>query len=211
MQEWKSDRIYARYWIETAFPVEQAAELMAGEQSSGTFVRVPGETEELRARFAASVEHVELLDRVSTPSLPGAAIPTGMSSPSYQRANVLVSWPLHNLGPSLPNLMATVAGNLFELHPFSGLKLLDVRLPAAFLDAYAGPQFGVAGTRRLTGVEGTPLIGTIVKPSVGLTPQQTADMVRGLAAAGIDFIKDDELQCDGPFCTFAERVEPERR
>ena len=46
-----SDRIHASYWIETAFPLQQAAEIMAGEQSTGTFVRVPGETDELRRRF----------------------------------------------------------------------------------------------------------------------------------------------------------------
>ena len=37
-----SDRIYAKYWIESAFPLQKAAEAMAGEQSSGTFVKVPG-------------------------------------------------------------------------------------------------------------------------------------------------------------------------
>ena len=33
--------------------------------------------------------------------------------------------------------MATVAGNLFELNQFSGLKLLDLQLPTAFREAYA--------------------------------------------------------------------------
>jgi ribulose-bisphosphate carboxylase large chain len=180
---------------------------MAGEQSSGTFVRVPGETSELRERHAARVESVEPLDAVSAPSLPGAGLPKGFAgTPRYQRAEVLISWPLENLGPSLPSLMATVAGNLSELRPFSGLKLLDLRLPEAFAQAYPGPQFGVAGTRRLTGVERLPLVGTIVKPSVGLSPEATADLVRSLAAGGIDFIKDDELQCDGPHCPFAARV-----
>ncbi len=36
-----TDRIFARYWIESAFPLDQAAEIMAGEQSTGTFLRVP--------------------------------------------------------------------------------------------------------------------------------------------------------------------------
>ncbi len=208
MPDWSDSRIYAHYLIETAFPVEQAAETMAGEQSSGTFVRVPGETSELRARHAARVENIELLERVSSPSLPGSGIPAGQAGPPvYQRAKVLLSWPLDNLGPSLPNLMATVAGNLFELRAFSGLKLLDLRLPPAFLDAYPGPQFAVAGTRRLAGVEHLPLVGTIIKPSVGLTPEATAEMVRTLVGAGIDFIKDDELQCDGPHCPFEARVE----
>jgi len=117
-----------------------------------------------------------------------------------------LSWPLATLGPSLPNLVATVAGNLFELAAVSGLKLLDIRMPPAFADAYPGPRFGVAGTRRLAGVEGRPLIGTIIKPSVGLDAEATATLVAELCEAGIDFIKDDELQSDGPNCPFDERV-----
>jgi len=81
-----------------------------------------------------------------------------------------------------------------------------VKLPPAFLDVYQGPQFGVEGTRRLMGVEGRPMIGTIIKPSVGMSPEQTATQVRMLAEAGIDFIKDDELQADGPHCPFDERI-----
>jgi ribulose-bisphosphate carboxylase large chain len=200
-------RITARYWIETAFPLEAAAETMAGEQSSGTFVKVPGETEELRERHAARVERITELDSADAPSLPGAGVPKGFSGrPVYRRAEVELSWPLDNLGPSLPNLMATVAGNLFELRQFSGLKLLDLRLPEEFREAYPGPQFGVAGTRRLSGVGSGPLVGTIVKPSVGLSPADTAAMVSQLAEGGIDFIKDDELQSDGPHCPFADRV-----
>ena len=109
------------------------------------------------------------------------------------------------IGPSLPNLVATVAGNLFELKDVSGLRLLDIRLPAAFGAAYAGPRFGIEGTRRLADVHGRPLIGTIIKPSVGLDAEAAA-MVKELCEAGIDFIKDDELQSDGPNCPFDERV-----
>ncbi|HLJ69734.1 MAG TPA: RuBisCO large subunit C-terminal-like domain-containing protein, partial [Roseiarcus sp.] len=121
-------------------------------------------------------------------------------------AHATLSWPLDNIGPSLPNLMATIAGNLFELKQFSGLRILDLRLPDAFAAAYPGPKFSIEGTRKLAGVEKRPLIGTIVKPSVGLTPQQTAELVETLCDADIDFIKDDELQADGPSCPFAERA-----
>lgn len=197
-------RIEADYLIETAYDPRTAAEAMAGEQSSGTFVPVPGETPELKERSAARIEALEVIDTVETPSLPGAGRPKG--EVPIRRARVTLSWPLDNLGPSLPNLMATVAGNLFELKQFSGLRLLDIRLPHAFADAYGGPKFGVAGTRRLAGVEGRPLIGTIVKPSVGFGPQETADLVKLLAKGGIDFVKDDELQSDGPHCPFEERV-----
>jgi ribulose-bisphosphate carboxylase large chain len=202
-----TDRIQARYWIETAWPLAQAAAILAGEQSTGTFVRVPGETDELRERYAARVERIDELGVVDAPSLPGSGLPKRQSGPVIRRtAEVALSWPLENMGPSLPNLMATVAGNLFELKPFSGIRLLDVILPPAFLEAYAGPQFGVEGTRQLTQVYGRPVIGTILKPSVGMTPAQTAAQVRTLAEAGVDFIKDDELQADGPHCPFEERV-----
>jgi ribulose-bisphosphate carboxylase large chain len=198
--------IQARYWIETAFPLQDAAEMMAGEQSTGTFIKVPGETEELRERFAARVEQITELGVADRPSLPGSGMPKGGSAAVRRTAEVTLSWPLHNLGPSLPNLLATVAGNLFELKPFSGLKLLDLTLPPAFLSRYQGPQFGVAGTRRFTGVERRPLIGTIIKPSVGMSPEDTAAQVRTLVEAGIDFIKDDELQSDGPHCPFEQRA-----
>jgi ribulose-bisphosphate carboxylase large chain len=197
-----SDRIEADYLIETAFPPEQAAEAMAGEQSSGTFIALPGETPELKARAAARVERIEDLGQVACPSLPGAGRPAG----PHRRARVTLSWPMGNLGPSLPNLMATVAGNLYELHWFSGLRLTDLRLPDAFLSACPGPAFGVDGTRRLSGCNRGPLVGTIVKPSVGLSADETAALVASLCAAGIDFIKDDELQADGPACPFEDRA-----
>lgn len=195
-------RILATYRIETPLDPRRAAEGIAGEQSCGTFVRVPGETEELRARFGARIERLTPLEDVDSPSLPGCR----PAADVYHRAEVVLSFPLENLGPSLPTLMATVAGNLFELSQVSGLKLLDLELPAEFAKAYPGPQFGVEGTRRLAGVQGRPIIGTIIKPSVGLSPEETARLVKTLAEAGLDFVKDDELMADPPHAPLAERV-----
>ncbi len=198
-------RFEADYLIESAFPLGEAAEAIAGEQSCGTFVAVPGETAALRARAAARVERIEEIGETAAPSLPGAGAPRG-SPARWRHGRLTLSWPLDNIGPSLPNLLATVAGNLFELKQVSGLRLLDLRLPHAFADAYPGPQFGIAGTRRLAGVAGRPLIGTIIKPSVGLDADETAALVATLAEAGIDFIKDDELQSDGAHCPFEQRA-----
>jgi ribulose-bisphosphate carboxylase large chain len=198
-----TERIEADYLIETAVAPHAAAEVMAGEQSSGTFVPVPGETPELKARAAARVERLEILTRCDEPSLPGAKRAKGSD---ISRASVTLSWPFGNIGPSLPNLVTTVAGNLFELKQFSGLRILDVRLPSAFSAQYPGPKFSIEGTRRLSSVRGRPLIGTIVKPSVGLSPEQTATLVNTLCEAGIDFIKDDELQSDGADCRFEDRA-----
>lgn len=196
------ERICATYLIETPLAVEKAAASLAGEQSSGTFVAVPGETEELKQRFAARVERITPLEVVSTPSLPGGR----HASDKYQRAEVVVSWSVENMGYNLPTLVSTVQGNLYELTQFSGLKLMDLELPPSFAKHFRGPKFGVAGSRKLTGVQNRPLIGTIIKPSIGLTPQQTAELVEILAEAGIDFIKDDELMANPPHSPFDERV-----
>ncbi|WP_375457751.1 ribulose-bisphosphate carboxylase large subunit family protein [uncultured Enterovirga sp.] len=199
-----SDRFEADYLLETPIEVARAAEIIAGEQSSGTFVAVPGETPELKERSAARVVALEVVEEVAGRSLPSGRGPH--PDERVTRARMTLSWPLTTTGPSLPNLVATVAGNLFELKCVSGLKLLDLRLPPAFAEAYGGPRFGVAGTRTLAGVHDRPIIGTIIKPSVGLDAEATASLVGELCEAGIDFIKDDELQSDGPYCPFDARV-----
>lgn len=195
------ERIHATYWLETGDDPARAAEVIAGEQSSGTFTAVPGETPALKARSGARVESLRMLDVSAQPSLPVIE-----PAARYTRCLLELSWPLANLGYSLPNLLATIAGNLFELRCVSGLRILDLALPSHFVAANPGPAFGIDGTRRLTGIASGPLIGTIVKPSVGLSPEETALTVRQLLAGGIDFIKDDELQADGPHCPFDERA-----
>ncbi len=183
------ERVIATYYIETPYAPEKAAAVLAGEQSSGTFVAVPGETEELKQRFAARVESIELLDTVNEPAMPGAVSKTG----KYHRAKVKVSWSIENFGYNLPVMVSTLQGNLYEITQFTGLKLMDIELPASFGKHYQGPAFGIEGCRELTGVYERPLIGTIIKPSIGLSPADTAAIVKTLTEAGIDFIKDDEL------------------
>jgi ribulose-bisphosphate carboxylase large chain len=194
-------RVQATYLLDTAIDGARAAAVIAGEQSSGTFVEIPGEDAALKARSAARVEHLEECAPPETPALPGAS-----DGAPLRRYRMVLSWPLENFGPSLPNLVATVAGNLFELKQVAGLKLLDLDLPDAFAAAYPGPRFGVPGTRAMAGVATGPLIGTIIKPSVGLSPELTAARVQELCDGDIDFIKDDELQADGPHCPFEARL-----
>jgi ribulose-bisphosphate carboxylase large chain len=199
------ERIIAEYLVETPLALDAAAESMAGEQSTGTFTPVPGETDHLRERFSARVESIEELEPYLSPSLPGAVKPRSTND-IYRRGRVRISFPLENVGPNLPTIIATVAGNLFELRHLSGLRLLDLDFPESLSGYFLGPQFGVAGTRRLTGVYDRPIIGTIVKPSVGLTPVETAELVRTLGEAGVDFVKDDELMANPPHSPFEERV-----
>jgi ribulose-bisphosphate carboxylase large chain len=120
---------------------------------------------------------------------------------------VKVSWSIENFGYNLPVMVSTLQGNLYEITQFTGLKLMDIELPASFGEKFKGPAFGIEGCRQLTGVTDRPLIGTIIKPSIGLTPEQTATMVKTLAEAGIDFVKDDELLSSSGNSSFNDRVD----
>jgi len=195
-----SMRFSATYLIETPLDVAQVAEVLAGEQSCGTFARVEGETEALRERARATVEKIELLDVAETPALPNGWMQRrGMFAKpqKWQRARLRVSFPVANVGANLPTLAATVSGNLFDLGEVTGLRLESVELPAAYRRQFQLPVQGIAGTRKLTGVFERPLIGTIIKPNVGLSAEETGDLVAKLCAAGVDFIKDDEC-CGNP-------------
>jgi ribulose-bisphosphate carboxylase large chain len=111
-----------------------------------------------------------------------------------------------NVGINLPTLAATVSGNLYDLGEASGLRLESLSLPAAYRAQFELPRFGMAGTRKATGVATGALVGTIIKPNVGFSPAQTADLVGRLCTAGVDFIKDDEVCADPDHAPLAKRV-----
>ena len=197
----------ARYFVESAIPSEQVAEVIAGEQSSGTFMVLPGETEALKERSRARVVRIDALPPVLEPTLPSAFVERRPPAGVFHRAHIEIAFPVGNVGANLPSLLATIAGNLFELGEVTGLRLLDLDLPPEYASAFGGPAFGVDGTRRLANVFARPLIGTIIKPSIGLTAPQTAELVDSLCAAGVDFIKDDELNADPPNAPFDQRLQ----
>jgi ribulose-bisphosphate carboxylase large chain len=203
------DRFEATYLIETPLDPAHVAEVLAGEQSCGTFTRVDGETDALRQRARATVQSVELLDVAERPSLPNGWMQRrGMfdQPQRWQRARLRVSFPVANVGANLPTLAATVSGNLFDLGEVTGLRLESLKLPAAYRDRFDKPAQGIAGTRALAGVHGRPLIGTIIKPNVGLSAEETGELVGKLCAAGVDFIKDDECSGDPDHAPLEQRI-----
>ncbi len=196
----------ARYFVESSIPIKKVAETIAGEQSSGTFMALPGETDELKQRSRARVTRIKQLAPVNQPSLRSAFVDRRGGSQTFHRAEIEIAFPIDNVGANISSLLATIAGNLFELGEITGLRLLDFDLPTDYGQRFPGPKFGSAGTRELAGIYQRPIIGTIIKPSIGLTPQQTAELVDSLCGADIDFIKDDELMADPPYAPFADRL-----
>ncbi len=201
-----ADRFEATYLIETPLAPAHVAEVMAGEQSCGTFTRVEGETDALRRRARATVESIDELESVHAPSLPNALLERQGRAGPWRRARVRISFPVANVGANLPTLAATVSGNLYDLGEASGLRLESLQLPASYRAQFDLPQVGIAGTRQRTGVASGALVGTILKPNVGFSPEQSAELVARLCAAGVDFIKDDEVCADPVHAPLAQRV-----
>lgn len=188
------------YRIETSGSIEALAAKIASDQSTGTFVALPGETEELKARVAARVIAIRHLPDALRPSIPEAG------DGPFKRADVDIAFPFDAIGTDLSALMTIAIGGAYSIKGLSGIRVVDMKLPEQYRGAHPGPQFGVAGSRRLTGVTDRPIIGTIVKPALGLRPHETAEMVGELIAAGVDFIKDDEKLMSPAYSPLAERV-----
>src|SRR5450432_2561720 len=168
------------YRIETAADLAALAAKIASDQSTGTFVAVPGETPELKARVAAEVVALRHLEPTTTPSFPDQ---NASGETLYARSEADIEFPLDAVGTDLAALTTIAIGGVYSIKGFSGVRIVDMHLPAEFADAHPGPQFGVKGSRSLTGVHDRPIIGTIVKPALGLRPDETAELVRELLEA----------------------------
>lgn len=188
------------YLIETAGSPEKLAAKIASDQSTGTFVPVPGETEELKNRVAARVVALRPLPPASQPSYPSA------EQGPFNRAEADIAFPFDAIGTDLAALMTIAIGGVYSIKGFTGIRVSGMKLPDAFGKAWPGPQFGIAGSRRLTGVQGRPIIGTIIKPALGLRPHETAEPVKDVIAADVDFVKDDEKLMSPSYSPLEDRV-----
>ena len=198
--------IRATYIVETPCPIADVAAMMAGEQSAGTFVRVDGETDELRARFGAVVVSTGQIGHSQTPTLRSAWVERkGLDGPCGV-FRVVIDYPEDNVGVNLPTLASVVAGNLYDLGEVTGLKLIDVAVTPGYRARYELPQVGIDGTRALSSVPDRPLFGTIIKPNIGLSPEDIADLVARLCEAGADFVKDDEIAGTHPHAPVDARI-----
>lgn len=122
----------------------------------------------------------------------------------------VIAWPWRNWGANLPQLMASViVGEGCETARFTRCRLVALEWPEELVTALGGgPRFGLDGVRSWlgTGAETRPLLGGIVKPSLGLGPAEVAATAAALTRGGCDLIKDDELLADPDWCPLAERV-----
>ncbi len=107
---------------------------------------------------------------------------------------------------NMPNILSSVAGNVFGLEDVANLRLNDITFPMELISSFKGPQYGIQGVRKLTGVHGRPLVGTIVKPKLGLVVRDHAKVAYDSWVGGCDVVKDDENLSSQKFNPFEERV-----
>jgi 2,3-diketo-5-methylthiopentyl-1-phosphate enolase len=167
------------------------AEGIASEASTGTWVKVPTETSEIRAKWQSKVLGTyEVTHDEHT-----------------QKAVMVIAHPIENFGPGMPISMVLtgVVGNLFSMAA-ARVKLVDFTLPKGLVKEYKGPKFGIEGIRNLLDVKDRPFVAGIIKPKTGMRPTEVANVCYECALGGADLIKDDEMQSNPSYCPRDERL-----
>jgi ribulose-bisphosphate carboxylase large chain len=118
-----------------------------------------------------------------------------------------IAYPIGLFEPgNMPNILSSVAGNVFGLDALRSLRLDDIEFPEVLVSSFKGPRYGVDGVRKLLGVKERPLVGTIIKPKLGLRTEDHAEVAHEAWVGGCDVIKDDENLSGQGFNPFEERV-----
>jgi len=118
-----------------------------------------------------------------------------------------IAYPIELFEPgNMANILSSVAGNVFGLEALGNLRLNDIRFPEEMVGSFEGPRYGIDGIRKLLGVEGRPLVGTIIKPKLGLRTDDHAKVAYDAWSGGCDIIKDDENLSSQAFNPFEERL-----
>jgi ribulose-bisphosphate carboxylase large chain len=120
---------------------------------------------------------------------------------------IRIAYPAELFEPSnMPNLLSSIAGNVFGLAALKHLRLNDVHFPSSIVQSFRGPRYGIPGIRELVKVSDRPLVGTIVKPKLGLNTTDHAAVAYEAWVGGCDIVKDDENLSSQQFNPFADRV-----
>jgi ribulose 1,5-bisphosphate carboxylase large subunit-like protein len=190
------DYLIATYLVSypSAVPVPKLAPALAIEQSTGTWVAVPGETPEVRRCHVAKVIGV-----YEAPDFEWV-VPSEVEQRYYI---IQMAFPQVNIGLQIPMLLTTVVGNI----SMGGrIKVLDIRFPEKYVAGFQGPRFGIQGVRQLLGVKGRPLLNNMIKPCTGYPPEVGVELFRAAARGGCDIVKDDELIANASFNEVQARV-----
>jgi ribulose-bisphosphate carboxylase large chain len=177
----KDTDLVCDFEVKSSLPIEEAARHLAAESSTGTWTKLTTMRKEIESISARAFDIKQNLVRVAYPI------------------------ELFELG-NIPQLLSSVAGNVFGLKQLEGLRLVDIELPKQYVASFKGPKHGIDGVRKTLGIKDRPLCGTIIKPKLGLRTEFHAKVAYDAWLGGIDIVKDDENLSSQDFNPFRERV-----
>lgn len=163
---------------------EEACEQIAGESSIGTWTDISTMNNEIARKLKPNVFSIDKKNQEVKIAYPADL---------FERGN-------------MPQIYSAVAGNIFGMKSLKNLRLQDISFPQPIVDSFLGPKFGIEGIRRLLGVKQRPLVGTIIKPKVGLDEINHARVAYEAWAGGLDIVKDDENLTSMSFNNFEKRI-----
>ena len=120
---------------------------------------------------------------------------------------IKVAYPLELFELSnIPQLLSSIAGNIYGMKLLKFLRLEDISFPKKYVKSFKGPRYGIAGVRKVLRIQERPLVGTIVKPKIGLSSKEHAKVAYDAWSGGLDFVKDDENLTSQNFNKFERRI-----
>lgn len=191
------------YFFETTAEPKISAASICQEMSTAQWKR-PNVAEDLRKDFAAKVVHLEVLKHSDKPLY---AFPWSQQSQTVQ-CKMTIAYPHIHFADSIPNMLSALAGEgAFYAPKISCLRLLDIRFPEIWLHSFKGPQFGLAGLRELAQVFDRPFFIGVVKPNLGLSPKDFAQIAGEAWSGGLDIAKDDEMLVSPVYSPLKQRIQ----
>lgn len=176
-----NDMVCSFYLEPEGISLEKAAEDIAAESSIGTWTEVATMSSRIKKMGAKVFSIRKNIVKVAYPQ------------ELFEKGNI-------------PQILSSVAGNIFGMKAVKNLRLLDVEFPEELAKSFKGPEVGLDDVRRITGVYDRPLLGTIYKPKLGLSPKEMEKEAYIVYSNGIDWSKDDENLASMEFNKFEERV-----
>jgi ribulose-bisphosphate carboxylase large chain len=177
----KNDLVCEFYLEPNRCGMKEAAGAVASESSVGTWTEIttaPPRINDLAAKVF---------------SIKGSCIKIAYPSELFEPGN-------------MPQILSSVAGNIFGMKSVKNLKLTDIHFPGQIVKSFYGPLYGIEGIRNLLKVKNRPLVGTIVKPKLGLNEKEHAQVAYNAWIGGCDIVKDDENLSSMSFNKFEDRI-----
>lgn len=175
------------------------------------FHMVPGkeETFESAATEVAAESSTGSNMRVSTATKFSDSMDAKVYKIDKKRSLVWIAYPIDifDRGGNVQNILTYIAGNIFGMGNVKALKLLDMWMPERLLRRHDGPSYTIADLKKYLGIKSRPVLGTIIKPKIGLKPKEFAHVCEEFWMGGGDFVKFDEPQADQVFCPFKDAID----